>query len=340
VNHEKFSAREAAKNYYLIHKHFVGPATADKLHSIHESLAMSHNPRHLFAGGWAAVEAAVVGIGISQADRIALLSQGDECWQQAEHGIREQNEAREAAGYNPDRATPYRLAMNRTCLPILEGMIEGDVTKVQRQKYYSDLLTVASCNAVDLLQAQEARDEDAMGAYVGVAYETLGALTPNRILSPTLIALPTLARADNGEFYPQQTHDIQLLHLNWGNIEAVTTFEVKSRLRQKFLDRYDAMLLGGRVDLLMPGSRSPVDTIEALAREHDGTASGEDREALDGMTDKVVHLVRHYRLKDTAERRCVDMRRCDAVPVERSSSRGKPSMGSLALNTGVALTTP
>jgi hypothetical protein len=156
-------------------------------------------------------------------------------------------------------------------------------------------------------------------------------LAVNRLRSPTLVAMPAIARADSGRFHPQQTHDIELLHLNWGEIGSVTTIESKARPKEKHYQRYEAAIVGGRIHLFTKTGTSPVDTVLLFLKEDKGDISDDERAELEQMTDVIVHLARHQYSKDPdVPLHCRNIERCDKVPQRRSGTQLLRRLGGLA----------
>ena len=319
----------AYEEYERIHKRFVGPKTADKLLRIHDELVTA--PPHsdyLATAGWAAAEAALVATDRPEEDRLGYLEGAAGSWKAAVEHQRERNAER---GWTEDHqhANIGRLQLPLVFLPLMEGMVRGDVTKQARAQVYDNLLFLAAQNAVGLIEA--VRNNRESGLHIGLGHEINAMLAVNRLQSPTLIAMPALARADSGRYHPQQTHDIDLLHLNWGEVTDVTTIESKARPKEKHYKRYEAAIVGGRIHLFTKNGISPVDTVILFLKEQKGDITDEERMELEDMTDVIVHLARHQ-LADTPDipQHCRDVARCDKVPRHRSNNvfRG---LGGLAI---------
>jgi hypothetical protein len=165
---------------------------------------------YLSTAGWAAAEAAIVAVDRTQEERLDVLQCAADAWDLAIEYRREQREYQNDEEEYGD-VVLSRLQLSRVFIPLLEGMIRGDVTKETRSELYDELLLLAAKNATALQGAQAAGQE--AGGLIGLAHEINAMLAVNRLRSPTLIAMPALARADSGHFHPEQTHDIELLHL-------------------------------------------------------------------------------------------------------------------------------
>jgi hypothetical protein len=305
--------------YERIHKRLVGPKTADKLLWIHDELtAISLHTDYLTVAGWAAAEAALVATDRPQEDRLAYLDLASKSWNDAVACQRARNLDR---GLTEDyqHANIGRLQLPSVFLPLMEGMIRGDVSKQVRAKVYDNLLFLAAQNSVGLVDATKNHRE--CGPHIGLGHEINAMLAVNRLQSPTLIAMPALARADSGRFHPQQTHDIDLLHLNWGEVTGVTTIESKARPKEKHYKRYEAAIVGGKIHLYTKNGVSPIDTVLLFLKEQDGVITDEERTELEDMTDVIVHLARHQLAdKPDIPPHCRDVARCDKVPRHRSGN--------------------
>jgi hypothetical protein len=314
--------------YEQMHKRLVGPKTANKLLRIHNELVDAPiDTDYLSIAGWAAAEAALVATDRPQEERLDFLECAADAWDFAiDYRKEEGNYQSEDEEY--EDAVLSRLKLSRMFAPLMESMIRGDVTKEVRARLYDDLLTLAAENAMGLETARQGGRE--AGPYIGLGHEINAMLAVNRLHSPTLLAMPALARGDSGHFHPQQTHDIELLHLQWGEIQGVTTLESKARPRARHYRRYEAAIVGGRIHLFTKKGSSPADTVLLFLKEEKGELTNDEFEELDHMTDTIVHLARHQ-LSDDPEvpPHCRDIRRCNKVPLHRSAKLPR-ALGGLA----------
>jgi hypothetical protein len=168
-----------------------------------------------------------------------------------------------------------------------------------------------------------------LGPLIGLGHELNAMMAVDRLLSPTLLAMPALARGDSGHYHPQQTHDIDILHLNWGEIRGVTTLESKARPKERHYSRYEAAIVGGRIHLLTKNGTSPIETAVLFIKEQSGEATPEECEELEDMTDTIVHLARHQlACSPDIPLHCRDVKKCATVPRHRSVGR---NLGGLAI---------
>jgi hypothetical protein len=306
--------------YERMHKRLVGPGTVGKLMRIHSELVDA--PLHtdnLSIAGWAAAEAALVASNHPQEERLDFLESAADAWDAAIEHRRDQKEyAAENETYEDTELS--RLELAKLCVPLIEGMIRGDVTKEVRERLYDGLMMLAAKNSLGLVAMERRGDDPSM--LIGLGHELNAMLAVNRLLSPTLIAMPALARGDSGHFHPEQTHDIDLLHLQWGKIHDVTTLESKARPRAQHYKRYEAAIVNGRIHLFSKNGNSPVDTAVLFLKEQNEAATPDEIEELEGMTDVIVHLARHQMAgSPDISPHCRDVRRCRVVPQHRSATR-------------------
>ena len=323
------SSHPSFQKYERMHKHFVGPKTAVDLIRIHDDLvAVPPDDEYLTTAGWAMAEAALVAKDRPVGERLGYLEEAAEAWAAALAHRREEN-----AGYGITEdyldAEMGRLQLPGAFLPIMEGMIQGDVTKQARMTSYDQLLTLAAQNAIGLVEAR--RRGETGGLFIGLGHELNAMLSVNRLLSPTLIAVPAPARADSGIYHPKQTHDVELWHLHWGDVRDVTTLEAKARPRGKHYRRYDAAIVNGRIHLYTKNAKSPVDTVLLFLKEEKSELSDEEKVELENMTDTIVHLARHQLSEDpSVPLHCRDVNRCEKVPLHRSIPAAVRALGGLA----------
>lgn len=312
----RIDARDA---YLRIHKRLVGPGTAEKLSFLYRELSQEQTPRGMYEAGWAAAEAAMTGTRLEPAERHYLVAAARDCW---EYAARCETERAASSAYlkntTPDRSTELRIINALAVTPLIEGIVRGRPDKQQRGAAYDALLGAAEEAAGELLIAHRHRMGGRVGNALGVVHEVNTLLLINRLLSSRIIALPSLARADSGRDYPEQTHDVQILNLNGNVIRDIVPLEVKSRLKGKFLERYEAALLSGRQHLLIHTPETAAETAAMLCRERAGQASPDDLATLQTMTDAVIHVIRHHKRADDFGRHCADPRRCD-LPQQRTA---------------------
>lgn len=297
-------------SYHKIHKRFVGPATADKLRDFSESLSQTERPREMYAAGWAAAEAALVGTMYPTEERVGLAQRARECWEKSL--LLEQERALQSAvhrGNAPDTTDQYRIASTLALAPIIEAIPQGIIPKGTLRDCYRQLLDTAELNNHDMLMAGETDMEGRASSHMGVAYEQIAALGINRLMSSRIVSLFSLARSGTGFHYPHQTHDMMVLNLDKNNIIRVTPTEVKSQLKVKFSNRYEAALVGGKA--ILGNDRQLIGhTLGLFKKELERTISPEETASLDAISDSIIHSVRHHHRAEKFGRHCLDIDSC------------------------------
>lgn len=306
-HHDSTSPYEA---YHKIHKHLVGPATADRLVNFYESLSQVQRPREMFVAGWAAAEAALVGTNKDIDDRITLAQSARDCWEFALQLETERScESAWLRDTTPDTTEQYRYASTLALAPIIEAIPRGIVPKQTLRDCQRDLLRVAKLNNHDMQQAMQAGVEGRAASHLGLAFEQIGTLGINRLMSGRIVSLFSLARSGTGFYYPQQTHDMMVLNLDKNNISRVAPTEVKSQLRVKFSNRYEAALIGGK--MILGEDRQMIgQTLDLLQDELAGTVSPEGKSFLEGVSDSIIHSIRHHHRAQQFGRHCLDASEC------------------------------
>ncbi len=317
--------------YLRLEKRFLDPASVDNLVMISDHLSEMTDPEYLSAAGWASAEAALVATNRSRDERHVLLQNAAEIWARA---YDEQHNVNVANGLPADyfNAASMRLQLASMYVQLFQSMVDGDVTATVRDDLYHNVLYVAALNA-SALQDISAVDSAAAKQQTGLAHELNAMMAVNRLKSPTLIAMPSTARGGSGVYKRQDTHDIDLLHLQWGDIMHVTTLESKGKPQNLHYSRYKAAIVNGRVHLYTKNGKSPIDTVILFLKEHDGLLSGSDYRDVERMTDTIVHLARHQHQSAMGiPSQCRDVKNCTVVPKHRSVNQ-QSSVARLAVVT-------
>lgn len=317
-------------SYMQMDKRFADARAADDLLAVHDDLVDSTCVEYLSVAGWASAEAALVAHDRPQEERIAYLGQAVQVWDKAIQ-LQHVRNVRQHLELDSHNANSTRLQLAEVFIPLMRDMIGGDITKQTRRQLYSDILFLAATNASALQDMEKQGRIEEAGPHVGLAHELNAMLAVNRLQSPTLVAMPAIARADSGLYHREETHDIELLHLQWGDIMGVTTLESKARPKEKHYRRYTAAIINGRIHLFKKDSTSPIDTVVLFLQEHDGMLRSSGKRELEKMTDTIVHLARHQ-LSDEPDvpHHCRDIEKCDVVPHTRSGSFAR-RIGGLAV---------
>ncbi|MDB5166082.1 MAG: hypothetical protein JWM37_154 [Candidatus Saccharibacteria bacterium] len=292
-----FGPNPAYDKYLRIHKVFVGQGGAALLEETHDELHGEELPRYLSAAGSAAVESAVMSTGKTTEERLALLDEGVGCWQRALRNQRRYNQV--APECLQDLTYPYRLAMDIATAPLWADMIRQNIRHDTLEKVYADCLNIAQANDVQLNLALREGDDRGVGDHAGFAYECNFLLAFNRTISATWFVVPAMARCDTGYEYRQQTHDMVILQQRWGQIRSATPTEIKCRLKREDKERYDALLVRGKMHLSVDSQHSPSKTLAALSAVHEGTATLQQKRSVTALTERVTGMAKRYRAGET-----------------------------------------
>jgi hypothetical protein len=310
ARHHPLDPNSPYESYHRIHKRFVGPATADKLVNFYESISQTQKPREMFVAGWAAAEAALVGSQYTSAERSKLAIAAKDCW---EYSLQLETERASASAWErdtvPDATEQYRIASTIALAPIIEAISRGVLSKQTLRACQEQLIDVADLNFNDMMTAVSTGSEGRASSHMGVAFEQIATLGVNRLLSARIVSLFSLARSGTGFYYPKQTHDVMILNLDRGNITRVTPTEVKSKLKVKFSNRYEAALVGGKA-MLGEDRRAIGDILGMFRRELEGGASDSEHEYLDTISASIIHSVRHHHRAEKFGRHCLEITRC------------------------------
>jgi hypothetical protein len=287
-----FSPNPSYQHYLLMHKVLVGRRGGMQLEAIHQNLRDESMPRYLTAAGWAAAEAAVVRSDMSVEDRIALLHGGVDCWRRA---LKNQNWLnRVGPDILVEHSAPHRLALDIAVAPLLEGMIRGGIPIGVRRQVFEDCLAVAQGNATRMRLMKEAGDKAALLDHIGFGHECNALLAFNGVLSTDWFAIPSTIRSDSGHYYPEQTHDLSIVHQVEGSLRCIIPIEVKDGIRLRHYRRYKALLIGGREHLAAPEKYLPERTLAAIVATHQGHATEEQERLVESISEGLITMVKDY----------------------------------------------
>ncbi len=203
-----------------------------------------------------------------------------------------------------------RLKTRQATIPLFQGMVSGDVTKPIRDDYAHEVLQLAARASEGFLFFQETSLETPNSRateYIGLAHELNAIYSITRKRTPTLAAFPAFPRGDSGTHLPQQTHDINVVGMQWGTIEESIIAEVKTTPKPEHYERYEAVLIGGTIHLHPDNSPDPSYLTELYVKEHKGIASDDELAAIESISERVFHIVRHG-FNNTEQ--CHDPRTC------------------------------
>jgi hypothetical protein len=299
--------------YLRIHKHLVGPASAGLLINIALDLAEQDSPSYRFAAGSAAAEAALVS-NERRNVRLGYLDDAEKYWEDA---IRERNTRDSVLDPELDvtSAAVYRMLTSHTYLPLMREMVRGYITEETLDDTYDALLKLASQLIFDIDTLNRSQHHDMASPYVGLVHEVIDLLSLNNFRRPWQIAMPSLYRADHGLHYPEQTHDLQMLDIQWGKIKNVTTIESKASSVVGMNGRYQAVVISGGNHLGIKNPGLPAQTIYFFLKQREGTITEDELLYLERTIFTAHHLAQHQSLKlPNVSSHCPDIYQCNEIP--------------------------
>ena len=299
-----FRPHPSYDDYLRLEKTSIGHEAAEHLRRIGSELGQESLPRYLSAAGWAAAEAAIIAEQHPREWRHSRLAEAKSYWTQAEE-LQEQINNEGTRPHLLYHSLPFRLRTDQAFLPLFGEMVDESISYGNLEELYVKLLQIGQHAAVRYHLSLQSGDDEARADFVGFLHEHNALLAIARLRSPTLLAVPSSARADNGHFFPEETHDAQLLHLSWGKILTQIPIEVKAAPSRAQRERYKAVLLRGKMHLTTRVSHSPIDTILSHTREYEGCASAEEVADLKEMTLSIDQLVRDYKARRHLARRAI-----------------------------------
>lgn len=286
------------QKYMHMHKMCLGEKGAGELEAVASELEQEDDPTFLSAAASAYLEAGIIHSADEPVERCTLADAAQLLWEKA-LVYEEWLEERELIAGSPDDiddvSAPYRLATNLACMPAVRSMFEGNVTTEAIEQSLEELITIGGLVAEQTHFAKRQARYTEMNQYYGFSHEinTLVALMYRK--DPRFIAIPSFHRAGAGYFYPEQTHDIELISQHYGTVRTILPIEVKSRVRQRNRRRYRSLLVSGRVDLQLSEWRDPNITRGAYARCLEGEPSAMDSYIVDSTQIAISGLLAHYK---------------------------------------------
>lgn len=289
--HSGYLRHDAYRSYQQMHKLSPGSEGSKKLEALANKMAHESDPLLMSTAASAYLEAGIVRDTADPLERLTLIAKAELLWEGALNN--EQRLTEKSADSEIDAS--YRIAMNLACLPMVRSMVIGDVKPEVIDSSIEKLVAIGG------LVAEQKALADASGEYrkaaecVGVGYEidALIALLYDR--DPRYIAIPSFQRSGTGYYYPEQTHDIALISQHYGKIRNITPIEVKSRRSRRYVERYRALIIGGRAHLTVPLGHDPNITREVFERVRSGEGSDEDERTVDAIQLSVQALLAAYK---------------------------------------------
>lgn len=292
ADHRDYLNHPSFDRYMRMHKVFVGRGGSEELEVIHSELKNEIAPRFLIAAGWAATEIALVRRDMQTQRRLSLLEEAKDIWGAAiqNHDVLEPTMVPDRAEYGQR----HRAALDIAVLPLLRGIVEGDVTRDTCRRVFEDCLKIGRDNTKDLAKMVDLKNNAGIAEYVGIGYESNALLAFNRMFSRTWFAIPSMARSDSGYHHRKQSHDLLILHQNYGEIKRATPVEIKAKASLRDRLRYDALLVRGKMHLSVEGKALPQHTFNAIDAVYSGASTPEDHMIADRATARLVDMVRDY----------------------------------------------
>lgn len=291
-NHWDYLQHPVYGRYQQMHKMFPGPKGAVELMQIADALSVETDSRFLSAAASAYVEAAIILDELPQDDRLALLENAEQHWCRALAG---EGELKARAPELVEYTSEYRLAMNLACLPMVQAMVQGDVTKEVIHASITNLLQIVDLSKLQMCLAQGEDNEVAIGEHLGLQHEINALVALLFPQDPKYIAIPSSDRAGSGYSYTEQTHDIVLISQHFGTVRNMIPIEIKAHASKRDRERYRALLIRGKMHLSLPGLYKPEYTTEAFERHLAGTATAADIELITAVESTVAELMSKYK---------------------------------------------
>jgi hypothetical protein len=220
----------------------------------------------------------------------AVEDAGD-AWLRAHDRIIELSEAGQETPNHYSLKERVELAL--ASIPLLEGIVTGDVRVKALERVANDYIQVAAENVATGRSKRKSGDIHRALFHEGLSYEILALLALNEELTTRRFVMPSTARNDSGYFSPKLTHDLMLFKQRGGLIKSMLPAEVKSRMSRQDRKRYKALIIDGVfMDVFEAGEAGP--TIDLYSRVYHGDGSGADMAAAEGLTRKMWAMVSQY----------------------------------------------
>ena len=287
-----FHRNDAYLRYMRMHKVLVGEAGGRQLEQIFYELKDEVLPCDLSAAGWALAEAALVMQGQPTEDRLSKLDQAVDTWRRAY--LMQEYIERVAPEDKIEHDKKSRIALDIAIAPLFAGVIGGSVDKEVCESVFLHCLNLAELNVVAIDLALKEKKYCVASELTGFAYECNALLGFNRQMSSTWFAVPAMARCDSGFYYRNQTHDLMVIHQNYGTIRHATPVEIKGKPSRRDKGRYDALLVRGKMHLSVEGKYTPDHTLAAIGATYRGDANNMEQEIAANATDRFKAMIRDY----------------------------------------------
>lgn len=290
--HYGYLSHPAYHNYQRMHKLSLGREGSKKLEALANKMAQESDPLLMATAASAYYEAGIVRDSAEPLERLTLIAKAELLWEGSLH-----NEGRISGqeGGELQLEAAYRVAMNLACLPMVRSMVLGDVKPEVIDGSIEKLVQIGGLAAEQRVLAEAEGDYKRSAEFVGVGYEIDALISLMYSRDPRYIAIPSFQRAGTGYYYPEQTHDIALISQHYGKIRNITPIEVKSRRSRRHIERYRALIIGGRAHLTVPLGHDPNLTREVYERVRAGEGSPQDEQTVEAIQLSVRALLAAYK---------------------------------------------
>jgi hypothetical protein len=282
--------------YMQLPKALLPPRKAGILEEVYDGLSREGAGKLLFAGGWAAAEAAIVMRNAPLSARQRLIEGAAEVWARAY----ERTRAIQATGREKDDhfCLKERVELALASLPLIEGIVVGQVSKSAVETSLDAYITIGQSNNAFGLRKSAEGDDKRGSFHKGLSYEILALLGLNKDLSTRRFAIPATARSDSGYFSPRFTHDLMVVRQRSEELKSVVPVEIKTRASKHDKKRYRALIIDGdAMDVIEAGEPGPL--IDLLAQVTQGAGTDNEREKADVLTKRLWKMAAQYSAGNT-----------------------------------------
>jgi len=286
-----------------------------RLEAMAKRLSREEDPILLSAAASAYLESGISQGELDVTGKLTLAGKAQMLWGQAL-----QNEATLTDTDGTECDTQYRIAMNLACLPIVKSMFRGDVKEGVIDTTIDRLISIGDACGAEETSHRIGNDVYSANMLVGVQHELNALVSLLYKKDARYVVLPSFQREGTGFYNPEQTHDINLISQHFGNVRSILPIEVKARISQESRERYEALLVGGRVHLGVNGSihqRNPSLTRHAMARHRAGEATEDDEQTVLSIQRTMSKLLSDY--KKTGKRKPLAQTRRPEASTEQAA---------------------
>ncbi len=291
-SHWAYLEHPVYRAYQCIPKMYADKPGAVKLERLADMLSTETDPLFLDAAASAYLESSIVRDDLDTEKRMVLFSKAQFTWECA---LKNEETLLEIAPEMSSCVDEYRVATNLACLPMVKGLILGDVKSETIHDSINKLLQVADVCELQKHFAKQDGRQDSVGEYSGLQHEINALLAFLYQENPKFIALPSTARGGTGYFYREQTHDLTVISQHFGDVRSILPVEVKARASGRDRRRYKALIIRGKMHLSSPRWYAPELTKDALKRYFNGEVNEGDEAFVESLGQTISELTVNYR---------------------------------------------